>query len=804
MPKPSEFKIKSAKKPYIPHKIGLSHLDENGFLNPLERTTKVREIAEKGKSLRGQSEYKRVKDLLDEKKFLISNLQDELNLKDVHLNEIDRILRSIENLEEDLNSLLEDNDEERKNELLEAIPRQEQYIINLETKLATKNFDEDYDETEKSVQKELEKTRKKLKANQNDLREIEEKPPEFLQKKEEEINRLNNELLKSKQQLVSIVHPNTENSERADLLQQYTVEEWGELAREKLSKHFAALEPQIQAERQTINQLEKLLAITNPKLRKAYLQSQGIETFYDTLIAEYKKELKVLTVYLGEQHQKDLGAGAFGKVKIAQDEEGTFWAVKYMAKDRTPHLQKKEYKTLKQLDEAGGKATFQSLKNVKKYGSGANVMVMKLAPGVPLSKPPKESRSDLATIEKLEAISDAILCLHNKDIIHFDLKPENILYDAANKKATIIDYGTATALPEGKQGFRPRSKETKESPDTIGLGGSPLYAPLEMRKDLYAAKYHYESDYVKPADFEYTKAFDVYTAGILMADNLGLTTVQYLRNDTNQPYLVLVDENSPEFINNKAIKDPTLRKEVLDMLKKMTVDEPPSARPDMEAVKKFFSDKKKAFVVKNSLTKTAVINIDDYKKMSPADQETLRKSLANYDEVLLISPQENLEVSLKDSLYIRREFEEHNILVREDILHGSKSVGTIVEAIPQWDAQKSEVQLNSYSYLSIANHKLQEKPINRDALVQDVIKHLKQYRNQMGVTLDHKKLLNAAITKLETEKMSIDKVGETLDDLQRKTGSKIATNFKSTFFLPTKTDSSQAGQGSRANFKPKP
>lgn len=190
--------------------------------------------------------------------------------------------------------------------------------------------------------------------------------------------------------------------------------------------------------------------------------------------------------------------------------------------------------------------------------------------------------------------------------------------------------------------------------------------------------------------------------------------------------------------------------------------------------------------------------------MSPADQETLRKSLANYDEVLLISPQENLEVSLKDSLYIRREFEEHNILVREDILHGSKSVGTIVEAIPQWDAQKSEVQLNSYSYLSIANHKLQEKPINRDALVQDLIKHLKQYRNQMGVTLDHKKLLNAAITKLETEKMSIDKVGETLDDLQRKTGSKIATNFKSTFFLPTKTDSSQAGQGSRANFKPKP
>nr|WP_302473897.1 protein kinase [Legionella sp. PL877] len=742
-----------------------------------------------------------MKQALSQSERIVDNLNDELNLKQTHLNEIDSTVTSIENLEEDINQLSDENDEEERQELINTIQKQENYIILLEKKIQSQDYDIENDETEELVKTELASTQKRLNKFKNQLSQLADKPQKYLEEKERLINSYRNSQISLKEKLVTIILSNDENTKEKTALLEKPTEEIGALAKQKLEEKFAILETRISKEQQTIKNLKDQLAPTNPKLRKRYLQSKDIDSQFDTLVVEHQGEFKLLTVYLGEKKGKSLGAGAFGKVKIAQDEEGNFWAIKYLAKNQHPGLQKKEYHMLEKLHEAGGQLQFTSEKNLRKYGAGVNVMIMKLASGIPLSKPPQATTSDLGTVEKLGAISDAILNLHKKNIIHFDLKPENILYDAANKRATIIDYGTAAIIPAGKKGLRPSSGSEADSEDIISLRGSPLYAPLEMRKDLYAAMYHHESDYVKAADFIHTPAFDVYTAGILMADHLGLTESKYQREaEKIEEYLQIVDVNSEQFTNNQAIKNPTLRKEVLTMLKKMTSDNP-EERPSMDVVKQFFSNKRKAFTVKESLINTAVVNLDDYKKLSPLDKSTTREALKQYEEVILISPHEAITIDLNDSIYIKKEFEDQGILVREELFYGSNSVPDIVSALPARDSQQSGHPLNSYSFVSVTNHQVKETPINLNSLTQEVIYHLKNYRNQMGVSLDHKKSLNQAIGKLEKEKLNLSQIRETLDDLQKKTGSKLSTNFKSQFFMP---EPSERHNQTRSSFKPKP
>ncbi len=81
----------------------------------------------------------------------------------------------------------------------------------------------------------------------------------------------------------------------------------------------------------------------------------------------------------------------------------------------------------------------------------------------------------------LDAVSEAIGELHDREIVHRDIKPANILLDREGR-VVVTDFGLAIARPLGRRG-----------PSSVGLAGTPAYMAPEMfagevslRSDVYA------------------------------------------------------------------------------------------------------------------------------------------------------------------------------------------------------------------------------------------------------------------------------------------------------------------------------
>lgn len=162
-----------------------------------------------------------------------------------------------------------------------------------------------------------------------------------------------------------------------------------------------------------------------------------------------------------------LGKGGFGRVKIAQAENGDNYAIKVEMANKHAKSNE-ELDILKKLGNLIGVAirirnnvTYDKI--LKKQIKDKKYTLQTLLPGKDLQKTLKLFKEDKAFVDldffKLKKetqklimackIAESVKILHDQNIVHLDLKPHNILIDVQNNNIVVIstiDYGLSKML----------------------------------------------------------------------------------------------------------------------------------------------------------------------------------------------------------------------------------------------------------------------------------------------------------------------------------------------------------------------
>ncbi|MCS5708741.1 protein kinase [Candidatus Berkiella cookevillensis] len=211
---------------------------------------------------------------------------------------------------------------------------------------------------------------------------------------------------------------------------------------------------------------------------------------------------------------KCLGEGAFGKVKILQNEEKVNFAVKIEGRGKRGN-DDAELKAMKLIGQLKGEATRSYGKTFKgEYAPDKLYTVMQLHQGKELwdqlyievardeyaEKNISEEKKLLFAVKAAEAIKH----LHEHRIIHADIKPQNFMANAKGNLITVgaIDFGFAMILPPGQDKIIGDSAK-----------GTPGYAAPEV--------YHHE----------YSFASDIYALGVMYQEDFGIKIPDILSYD---------------------------------------------------------------------------------------------------------------------------------------------------------------------------------------------------------------------------------------------------------------------------------
>lgn len=287
-----------------------------------------------------------------------------------------------------------------------------------------------------------------------------------------------------------------------------------------------------------------------------------------------KEELYAL--YRGKM--EGLGAGAYGKVKIAQNiRTGEWVAVKIqeieipkgMSKEESAEYLREEKakietEALAELAVGNGLSEFmvfnEKAPKENKPGYVKGYIILKLLPGMPLNQQiegyieeveqdnrnirAQDPAAPLNTVDSSKLITDpleklevGILALeeikkaHDLDVIHRDLKPHNMMYDRLNKKLNIFDWGLAINLKT--EGSRDHTYSNIQSI------GSPPYMSPEISSSEVRAKQKEEGGkmnlreireaFIKEEGIKkekltktyvYSKKSDIYSMGIILRDEM--------------------------------------------------------------------------------------------------------------------------------------------------------------------------------------------------------------------------------------------------------------------------------------------
>ncbi len=283
-----------------------------------------------------------------------------------------------------------------------------------------------------------------------------------------------------------------------------------------------------------------------------------------------KQDANFYIVYKGVKHDRALGAGAHGKVKLVQHlADKKFYALKLQSDKEASD---REFAILFKVRETPQTGPIMDRKT--KAGDDQYLILMKLAPGMDFSKIVNAeidgAYDDDDGNQIVEGVIPALLrlqlafdALNRVDklhlaryIMHRDLQPGNMVADVVNQTTRLIDYGLAIAMKQGD--------ELKRSASERSLRGSTELHSPRLRRLLPVVKQAItENDERLMPDIEYNEATEMYAMGITFANFFHLES-----GEEEAP--IVSDEYADAFLQFTHILPPEEYRSVLNLVRKMT------------------------------------------------------------------------------------------------------------------------------------------------------------------------------------------------------------------------------------------
>jgi serine/threonine protein kinase len=411
-----------------------------------------------------------------------------------------------------------------------------------------------------------------------------------------------------------------------------------------------------------------------------------------SLIDTKTNKRRYYAIYKGEKHDKHLGSGSFGKVKLMQDlDTGEWCAVKLQNLNNIPlKMVAQEAENLKALDQAKGfmqreeyvdKPHADILKNQSITG-------MEFINGMDLFdliEQPLNNNAN-ATTEKPAIVTaywldigykaiKAIQNLHNTKHLHRDIKIENLMYERTTGEVKVVDVGMAVQT------------------DDMVYFDTPRGTPRMIAPEIFFKQYGGRT--------KFDEKTEVFALGATLADLYGFG-VESKRVDKEDPELIYPvkfydSEGMPCRIR---LADNKVRKNVLAFLNKMIAANPNKRPTVQEAINYFEQLQKGLLATPQKVRNVGVLDIAEYEGASPAEQGELVEMLKTKDEVWLL---DNNQLSTQQLLPLRLNLEAQGINVADRLLQAKTATVPITDLIVKAYDVADKVQDNIY-YVSHVTH----------------------------------------------------------------------------------------------------
>eukprot|EP01060_Flectonema_neradi_P010070 TRINITY_DN17208_c0_g1_i6.p1 TRINITY_DN17208_c0_g1~~TRINITY_DN17208_c0_g1_i6.p1 ORF type:complete len:330 (+),score=68.67 TRINITY_DN17208_c0_g1_i6:63-992(+) len=175
------------------------------------------------------------------------------------------------------------------------------------------------------------------------------------------------------------------------------------------------------------------------------------------------------------------GTGTFGKVMKCTNKDGGVFASKISKLSEI----RREVACAKLLGQEAGNHHLMNYRHSDlQLNCGCGVITYDFQPGLPLLAAllkMKFTESDVAGI--INQCLEALVFMHDRDLIHMDVKPENILVEPSTGNTCLVDYSTATlrtTVPKRKKGFTMYS-----APEVVSLSDDDV-VPCTPAFDMWA------------------------------------------------------------------------------------------------------------------------------------------------------------------------------------------------------------------------------------------------------------------------------------------------------------------------------
>ncbi|CAI2386533.1 unnamed protein product [Moneuplotes crassus] len=255
---------------------------------------------------------------------------------------------------------------------------------------------------------------------------------------------------------------------------------------------------------------------------------------------------------------KNIGTGTYSSVKLATEKDtGRKVAIKVSKRTNSREMAKKEYDTLKSLDQ---KTIIQPIEFIENDLKDESYLVLEYFAGMTLDKYIEEygHLNEDETANIAQTLSNCLSYLHSKGIAHRDIKPQNILIND-DKEIKLIDFNISK---EGKSKCTDEEKLTKFSRIFYTQISSPLYAAPEIKGDKL-----------------YTESVDIWGLGIIL-----FTCLFGKMSDSKEPICFKDNTNNIEdLIQSSTLENAWLQQMLLDCL-----NDDQDLRPSSEELLEYF------------------------------------------------------------------------------------------------------------------------------------------------------------------------------------------------------------------------
>lgn len=355
-------------------------------------------------------------------------------------------------------------------------------------------------------------------------------------------------------------------------------------------------------------------------------------------------------IYKGVKHNKHLGKGAFGTVKLVQNIDDGSWAViKTIVRTdgkSKPSSISREISQLKQINQFIGDVDTRFSKSKK---GEQDTILMKLAHGVPVDVFIHDKQRNMSPVKWLDfalAITRAVSALHGQGILHRDIKPENMLFHPATGVVTIIDFGLG----------QPIDQDTPDYEGRRGVG-SPKYMAPEIRKPdkddtkkILPHRAKSTASYQQLDSVSYNETTEIYALGMTLIELFG-----FKKKDNHVDF---------DFDTLKRISNPQHREKIRTLLTNM-ISPDHKLRPTMDQVLDTLTTLRESEIdLLSKVNILSCINVNDYIHASVFQRgETLKAARAADEVMLCCSPTAESQM---ECMRLKHELEGLGICVLSD------------------------------------------------------------------------------------------------------------------------------------------